>query len=144
MYRFYDMNSFGSECPVNWEEIADALNDIANERMEGMPDADEREIHEMTDDIWEQYWHGETDAPKPAYSTSRQVNTNNGVGPWMDADECAEYLNDPDCPITWETIYNAMDADTWERVRYEWEDDWTERDGLRRYLELAPYDLVIG
>ena len=46
------MDSFGSECPYNWEEIADFLNNLIDER--GI--ADDREA---TDQLWEDYCSGD-------------------------------------------------------------------------------------
>lgn len=46
--------SFGSELPEDWEEIADRLNSIIERR--GI--ADDREA---VDELWEQYWRGEVD-----------------------------------------------------------------------------------
>ena len=62
------MDSFGQECPENWEEIADYLNEIIDS-MDGITD----EIGELTpegreqiDALWEQYCAGELpDAPAP-------------------------------------------------------------------------------
>lgn len=45
-------DSFGSEIPANWEEIADFLNEIIRER--GIEDS----VTEQND-LWEEYWNGE-------------------------------------------------------------------------------------
>ena len=46
------MDSFGSECPANWEEIADFLNAIIEERgIENDEDA--------LDQLWEDYCNGD-------------------------------------------------------------------------------------
>lgn len=46
------MDSFGSECPSNWEEIADFLNAIIEERgIENDP--------EELDQLWEDYCNGD-------------------------------------------------------------------------------------
>lgn len=55
---YFDMDSFGQDCPMNWEQIADYLNSII-EDMEGITD----EFGEVTpdgreqiDNVWENYW----------------------------------------------------------------------------------------
>ena len=46
------MDSFGSECPSNWEEIADFLNALIEERgIENDP--------EELDQLWEDYCNGD-------------------------------------------------------------------------------------
>lgn len=45
-------DSFGSEIPANWEEIADFLNEIIRER--GIEDS----VPEQNE-LWEEYWNGE-------------------------------------------------------------------------------------
>ena len=45
-------DSFGSEIPANWEEIADYLNEIIRER--GIEDS----VPEQNE-LWEEYWNGE-------------------------------------------------------------------------------------
>ena len=65
----YTMDSFGQDCPENWEEIADYLNSIIDERL--TPD----EYGNITDDdynivckIWEDYCNGDMpEAPKPIF-----------------------------------------------------------------------------
>jgi hypothetical protein len=53
------MDSFGSECPSNWEEIAAYLNNIIEER--GIQDD-----RDAIDELWEAYWHDEVKgAPAP-------------------------------------------------------------------------------
>ena len=62
----FNMESFGQECPRNWEEIAAYLNGIAESR--GI--TEDSEDQEALCDIWEEYWSayhsGELpeDAPK--------------------------------------------------------------------------------
>ena len=57
MENWITADSFGSEIPANWEEIADFLNNIIRER--GIED-DHNEVNEL----WEAYWNGEIpDAP---------------------------------------------------------------------------------
>ena len=45
-------DSFWSDCPTNWEEIATALNQIIADR--GIADDDD-----AIDALWEDYWNGE-------------------------------------------------------------------------------------
>lgn len=64
----YTMDSFGSECPKNWEEIADFLNGIID-NMDGIVD----EFGELTQDgrdeldrLWIRYCSGNIPgAPAP-------------------------------------------------------------------------------
>lgn len=65
--EYYDMESFGADCPANWEEIATWLNAKLTERVSA--DMDDRDIREIADAIWEAYWGGEYakyDAPAPS------------------------------------------------------------------------------
>ena len=56
MKKCFTAESFGADCPKNWEEIANTLNKIAEDR--GIT-----EDREALDDLWEAYWNGELDAP---------------------------------------------------------------------------------
>lgn len=57
MENWITAESFGADLPTNWEEIADYLNAIIEER--GIED-DLNEVNEL----WEAYWQGEfPDAP---------------------------------------------------------------------------------
>lgn len=71
-----------------------------------------------------------------------QVSVDNGFH-FLDPEEVIEYLADPDCPIDWETIAHYMDDRFRELVDWELA-PCTELEFLTRYLEIAPYDLVIG
>ena len=51
-----NMDSFGSNCPSNWEEIADFLNEYISEKTAGM---DEQEQFEESEKIWEQFCNDE-------------------------------------------------------------------------------------
>lgn len=60
-----DADSFGAECPTNWEEIADYLNEKLTDWAEANPDADQYEARDYADSVWENYWHGDyKDAPE--------------------------------------------------------------------------------
>lgn len=71
MFKMFDMDSFGADCPENWEEIASYLNDA----VENMGDEIFDEFGELTlegrdqvDDLWERYCAGDIeDAPKPVF-----------------------------------------------------------------------------
>ena len=59
MKRF-DGDSFGSNCPDNWEEIIDYLNDILESRSE-----------DDMEEIWEQYCSGSLEgAPEAVFRES--------------------------------------------------------------------------
>lgn len=45
------VDSFGSECPSNWEDIASALNDLILQR--GISSD-----RDAVDALWEDYWNG--------------------------------------------------------------------------------------
>lgn len=65
--EYYDMESFGADCPANWQDIASWLNAKLTERVTA--DMDDRDIREIADAIWEAYWGGEYaeyDAPAPS------------------------------------------------------------------------------
>lgn len=68
------MDSFGSECPANWEEIADYLNAIISDWCDelttadedGMNILDEETLTTRINDLWERYCAGEIEgAPEP-------------------------------------------------------------------------------
>ena len=52
MTYYVTVDSFGAEIPDNWQEIADFLNRITDER--GIADD-----HDACNELWEQYWNGE-------------------------------------------------------------------------------------
>ena len=51
-------DSFGSDLPENWEEIADFLNGIIDER--GIQDD-----REACQELWEQFWWGDLEMTPP-------------------------------------------------------------------------------
>ena len=58
--------SFGSDLPKNWEEIADFMNKAAEYWIERLkkedPDFDDESP--IYDEVWDAFWHGEfADAP---------------------------------------------------------------------------------
>lgn len=59
MKNYLTVDSFGAECPQNWEEIAAFLNSIIDER--GIADD-----HDACNELWEEYWNGDLPgAPTP-------------------------------------------------------------------------------
>ena len=51
MSNYITAESFGAEIPDNWQEIADELNRIIDER--GIADD-----HDAVNELWESYWYG--------------------------------------------------------------------------------------
>lgn len=56
MNEYFNMDSFGSECPSNWEAICEYLN-RKTEEVSG----DEEEVREAIDQIWENFSAGDYD-----------------------------------------------------------------------------------
>ena len=119
MENWITFESFGSECPDNWEEIANYLNDIIRER--GIEDD-----HDAVNELWDEYWSGKL---------SRSVSIDNG------ATFCtpAEALQH----VSIDTLAQYMDDGIRELVAREIA-PCTDEAFLARYLELAPCDLIIG
>lgn len=70
------MDSFGSECPNNWEEIAEYLNGIIDTYLDelttidedGIEDCDDEELRSRVEALWERYCAGELEgAPAPIF-----------------------------------------------------------------------------
>ena len=62
--KYITADSFGSECPKNWEKIADYLNDKINWMCYLFND----DPKETTDDYWERFCRGELpECPKPVF-----------------------------------------------------------------------------
>ena len=60
----FTADSFGSDCPRNWEEIASFLNGVFEERL-GKEELDDDETWRLSNQIWEDYCNGKIpDAPK--------------------------------------------------------------------------------
>lgn len=70
---------------------------------------------------------------------SKEISLNNGTT-WMTADEAMPIIDDRNL---WDAVTEFMDPETRERVHAELA-PCTDLAFLRRYLELAPEDLVIG
>lgn len=77
MSNYINMESFGSECPANWREIASALNAIIDER--GIADD-----HDAVNALWEDWCNGDlTGVPAPAslwYAVQRDPEDDWGTG----------------------------------------------------------------
>lgn len=58
MFENYEItiDSFGSDLPSNWQEIAAYLN-IKISEIEDTED----NMHDAVNEIWEKYWHGDYD-----------------------------------------------------------------------------------
>lgn len=54
MKAYITVDSFGSECPDNWQEIADWLNELLAIRVHESDDP--REVKMKIDTIWDGYW----------------------------------------------------------------------------------------
>ena len=64
-----DVDSFGADCPENWEEIADFLNEII--RKEIREDMDYRDKDYVSEKVWEAYCNGDLkDAPEAIWDDS--------------------------------------------------------------------------
>lgn len=64
---YFDMESFGADCPANWEEIAAWLNGFLAMNVEATDD--DGDIREIAESIWAAYLGGEYakyDAPAPS------------------------------------------------------------------------------
>jgi len=59
--------SFGSNCPQNWEEIADFLNEIIEEKIE-IDHLNDRDALDFSEELWEQYCMGKIEnAPEAVF-----------------------------------------------------------------------------
>lgn len=70
---------------------------------------------------------------------SKEISLNNGAT-WMTADEAMPIIDDRNL---WDAVTEFMDPETRERVHMELA-PCTDLAFLRRYLELAPEDLILG
>ena len=79
MTQYINMDSFGSNCPENWEEIADYLNDKISDALEDLGDDAycpgycdnglSADGNEVLSSVWEAYCNGEyPDCPEAEYS----------------------------------------------------------------------------
>ncbi len=57
---YFSMESFGADLPTNWEEIASWLNALLDERV--TDDMDDRDIREVAEQLWVDYWGGRLEA----------------------------------------------------------------------------------
>jgi len=51
---YITMDSFGQECPKNWDDIAAYLN----EKIDSLPEYDDdRDMKDAVENIWSEYWN---------------------------------------------------------------------------------------
>ena len=64
-----NMDSFGDNCPTNWEEIAAFLNPMIEKVIDELGDeAEDWEIQDETNKIWDAFCNGEIkDCPEPIF-----------------------------------------------------------------------------
>ena len=62
-------DSFGDNCPNNWEEIAAYLNKIMDDTADKLgEDAQDWELHDLSNDLWEKFCAGEIEGcPEPEF-----------------------------------------------------------------------------
>lgn len=67
---YVDMDSFGQDCPDNWEEIAQALNN----EIDKLPyDGDKLSFADLVADLWERYCSNDpslAELPRPEWGAS--------------------------------------------------------------------------
>lgn len=114
MTYYVTADSFGSEVPSNWEEIAAFLNSITDER--GIA-----EDHDACNELWEAYWNGELDgAPEAQTGTTMReeiealANEIKASDTW-DNDKLAKLCEYAGLSEEWE----EADGDTFEQVAYK-------------------------
>ena len=72
----------------------------------------------------------------------KRISLDNGHS-YLTAHEAIEKLNDPECVITWEQIVNQMRSMEREDVHAEYA-PCSNEEFLSRYLDIAPWDLIVG
>lgn len=114
MTYYVTADSFGSEIPSNWEEIAAFLNSIIDER--GIA-----EDHDACNDLWEAYWNGELDgAPEAQTGTTMREEIEalareiKACDTW-DGDQLAKLCEYAGLSEEWA----EADGDTFEQVAYK-------------------------
>ena len=146
MERYFTADSFGSECPVNWEEICDALNALAEERdLLNNPECDPDKDDALRQ-IWEDYFNGDLpDIPAPKMHSL--ISLDNGHS-YMTAKEAMPEIVERNL---WDAIVDSMNDDIRELVCQEsdWQPtinhpEYDQEMFLTRYLELDPNDMIIG
>lgn len=113
MTYYVTADSFGSEIPSNWEEIAAFLNSITDER--GIA-----EDNDACNELWEAYWAGELDGAPEAQTgmTMREeiealANKIKESDTW-DGDQLAKLCEYAGLSEEWAD----SDGDTFEQVAY--------------------------
>lgn len=56
MNYHFNAESFGSDCPENWESICEVLNAILDEYIETTGQDNARVIDAYKNDLWDWYW----------------------------------------------------------------------------------------
>lgn len=114
MTYYVTADSFGSEIPSNWEEIAAFLNSLTDER--GIA-----EDHDACNDLWEAYWNGELDGAPEAQTgmTMREeiealANKIKESDTW-DGDQLAKLCEYAGLSEEWA----EADGDTFEQIAYK-------------------------
>ena len=113
----FNAESFGDTCPRNWEEIAEFLNETAEER--GIT-----EDRDAMDALWEDYWRGDLeDAPE-------------AILPYLLYDISAEMDHRP---ANVNEVINAVDSSLWgEPEQFETADSAVM--ALRKSRNVASFD----
>ena len=86
MNNIITMDSFGADCPINWEEIADYLNSVIEEE-----NLDDSEVEQL----WEEYCRANIeDCPKPKFETIKELRNNyDGDFAMSDVEKVKEYFD---------------------------------------------------
>jgi len=87
MFEYITMDSFGSDLPENWEEIANRLNKILADLITDEMSEDER--HDLANEIWDTYWNGHL----YWYAVQRDTEDDWGTGSYS-LDEAKAMLRD--------------------------------------------------
>lgn len=131
MKTIFTADSFGSECPVNYEKICAALNSLADDR--GITDD-----RDALDSLWESYCAGELGTEVPAPRMHGMISLDNGHT-FMTAHEAMPAIKERNL---WDTIVEMMDSETRESIAFLSSCE-TEEDFLAEYLSQWG-DLIIG
>lgn len=111
MKKYINAESFGADCPENWEEYAEEINAVINE-MYG-EDADDETVNE----IWDAYWRGDVGTVINSWGVA--VDFKSAVN--MMDDDIREQLHREITPCTQQAFFDAY-ADEHEAVfGEEWE-----------------------
>ena len=144
MKNHITVESFGSEVPMNWEEIAAYLNTLIDEKIEAsgmdpdpVPGSEEaRDLHDLIDSVWNAYWNGEyNDAPAARTGEEDKMETmvENASGSMVDFEAAVPLMDDairerlhaqlaPCSPqeffTAYEEAHEQKDGEEWELSKY--------------------------